>query len=73
MARSSALSFPERSECPGTHWSDTEISADERADKEDQIECKELGRRKEGEEERVVRADRESERRRTEEKEQEER
>ena len=47
--------------------------ADERKCREDQIECKELGRRKEGEEERVVKADKESERRRTEEKEQEER
>ena len=73
MARSSALSFPGRSECPGTHWSDTEILAEERAEREDQIECKELGRRKDGEEERVVRAERESDRRRTEEKEQEER
>ena len=48
------------------------MSADERAEREDQIECKELGRRKEGEDERVVRAERESEKRRTEEKEQEE-
>ena len=48
------------------------MSADERAEREDQIECKELGRRKDGEDERVVRAERESEKRRTEEKEQEE-
>ena len=49
------------------------MSAEERAEREDQIECKELGKRKEGEDERVVRAERESERRRTEEKEHEDR
>ena len=66
------MSLPVRSECPGTHWSDTEISADERVEREDQIECKVLGRRKDGEEERVARADRESDKSRTVEKEQEE-
>ena len=71
MARPSAVSLPGRLECPGTHWSDKEISAEERVEREDQIECKELGRRYAGEEERVVRADRESERRRTLVKEQE--
>lgn len=47
--------------------------AEEREAREDQIECKELGIRKEGEDERVVREERESDRSRTEEKEHEER
>ena len=46
---------------------------DERTEREDQTECSELGIRKEGEEERVVRAERESDKSRTVEKEQEER
>lgn len=67
------MSFPARSECPGIHWSDTEIEAEEKKHKEDQIECRELGKRKDGDVERVVKADKESEKRRTEVKEQEER
>ena len=47
--------------------------AEEREEREDQIECKELGRRKEGEDERVVREERESDKSRTVEKEHEER
>ena len=49
------------------------MSADERVAKEDQIECKELGKRKEGEESSVERVDWESDKSRTEVNDQEER
>ncbi len=70
MARASAESFPARSECPGTHWRDTETEARERLWREDQMEWMGAGSRAAGEEDRVVRAERESDRRRSEEKEQ---
>ena len=66
LASSSAVSFPGRNECPGTHYS--LIDQEEREDSSCQI-CHRIGdNRKGGGENRVARTERESDRRRREEK-----
>ena len=61
LASSSAASFPERNECPGVHCSMIE---QEREDSSCQICHRVLGKEKDEEEDRVVRTERESDRRR---------
>ena len=65
LASSSAASFPGRKECPGTHCS---LIEQEREDSSCQICQRVSGIRKEGGEDRVVRTERESDKRRREEK-----
>ena len=64
LANSSAASFPGRNECPGTHCS--LIEQEQREDSSCQICQRNRGRRKDGDEDRVVRTERESDRRRRE-------
>ena len=66
LASSSAASFPGRNECPGTHCS--LIEQKEREDSSFQICNRVSDKRKDGGEDRVVRTERESDRRRREEK-----
>ena len=66
LASSSAASFPGRNECPGTNCS--LIEQDEREDSSCQICYKVWDKRKDGGEDRVARTERESDRRRREEK-----
>ena len=66
LASSSAVSFPGRNECPGTHCSLTEQV--ERKESSCQICQRVCGRKKNGGEEREVRTEQESDRRRREEK-----
>ena len=66
LASSSSASFPERNECPGTHCS--LIKQEEREDSSCQICHRVCGKRKDGGEDRVVRTERESDRRRREER-----
>ena len=73
FARASASSLPGREQWLGTHWRLTETPAEEREKREDQREKRERERRTLEPEERKTIEERESERRRTEEKEQVER
>ena len=66
LASSSAASFPGRNECPGTHCS--QIEQKERKDSSCQICHRVWDKRKDGGEDRVARTERESNRRRREEK-----
>ena len=66
LASPSAASIPGRNECPGTHCS--LIEQENRKGSSCQICQRDSGRRKNGEETRVVRTERQSDRRRTEEK-----
>ena len=66
LANSSAASFPGRNECPGIHCS--LIEQEEKEDSSCQICQRDWGKRKNREKNRVVRAERESERRRRKEK-----
>ena len=66
LASSSAASFPERNECPGTHCSLPE--QEERGDSSCQICHKVWDNRKDGGEDRMARTEQESDRRRREEK-----
>ena len=66
LASLSATSFPERNECLGSHCS--LIEQEEREDSSCQIYQRVSGKRKNGGEDRVVRTERESDRRRREEK-----
>ena len=66
LASSSSASFPERNRCPGTHCS--LIKQEEREDSSCQICHRVCGKRKDGGEDRVVRTERESDRRRREER-----
>ena len=63
LASSSPASFHGRNECPGTHCS--LIEQEEREDSSCQI-CQSFGKRKDGGEDRVTRAERESDRKRRE-------
>ena len=65
MASSSAALFPGRNECPGTHRS---LIVLEREDNSCQICHRVSGKKKDGGEDRVARTERESDRRRREEK-----
>ena len=62
LASSSAASFPGRNKCPGTHCS--LIEQEEREDSSCQICERVCSRRKDGGEDRVVRTERKSDRRR---------
>ena len=66
LTSSSAASFPGRSECQGTHCS--LIEQEEREDSSCQICHKFLDKRKDGGDDRVARTERESDRKRREEK-----
>ena len=66
LASSSAVSFPGRNECPGTHCS--LIEQEERENSPCQICHRVTGKRKDGGKDRVARTERESDRRRREEK-----
>ena len=66
LASSSAVSFPGRNECPGTHCS--LIEQEERQDSSCQICHRVLDKRKNGGEDRVARTERKSDSRRREEK-----
>lgn len=74
LARSSALSFAETSDYSGTDESDTDMPVEMRTDKKDQIECREMSMRKEGDVpvEEEFRADKKTDSSRTEKKEHEE-
>ena len=66
LASSSAVSFPGRNECPGTHCS--LIEQKEREDSSCQISHRVWDKRNDGEEDKAARTDRESDSRRREEK-----